>query len=165
MLRLDERFEVAADLDRVWGVLSSPRAVVDCVPGAMIVAEGDDGTFEVALGVKFGPVKIAFKSRVALELDHGRRVGTLSARGKDANGGTQMRATATFAATEKADRTGTAVAVDGTVELTGKLASVVEGGATVVIQRLSKEFAERLAARCAGGAPTANEQRPVARRD
>lgn len=164
MIRLDERFDVAADLDRVWAVLSSPRAVVDCVPGAMITAEGDDGTFEVTLGVKFGPMKIAFKSRVALELDHGTKVGTLSARGKDATGGTHMRAAATFAATEKADHTGTTVLVGGTVELAGRLASVVEGGATVVIQRLSKEFADRLAARCAGGAPTASAQSAEDRR-
>jgi hypothetical protein len=45
------------------------------------------------------------------------------------------------------------VSIDGTVEVLGRLASLIEGGAGVVVRRMSGEFAERLAARCSEGLP------------
>lgn len=149
MIPIEQRIDVASSVDRVWAVLSDPRTVVGCVPGAAIVGESDDGTFDATLGVKFGPMHITFKARVALAIDNARRSGELSARGKDATGGTQLRARATFEAIENAEAAGTTVRVNGVVEIGGRLANIIEGGATIVVARLSREFAENLAARCA----------------
>ena len=67
-------------------------------------------------------------------------------------GGTRMRSTARFGVTPGPGASGSAVAIDGTVEVSGRMASLIEGGATLVVKRMSGEFAERLAARCAAEA-------------
>jgi hypothetical protein len=52
------------------------------------------------------------------------------------------------------------VAIDGEAEIAGKLAGLIESGATIVAHRMSSEFADNLAKRCAGvtGAATARER-------
>ena len=40
--------------------------------------------------------------------------------------------------------------VEAQVEVTGRLALVVESGASLVVKRMTHEFSEQLAARCAG---------------
>ena len=153
MIEIRERFDVSAPPERVWAVLSDPRAVVGCVPGASIVGQDEDGALDTSVVVKFGPTRVTFRARAALELDAAARRGRVTAQGKDSVGGTRMRSTATFGVTPEPGGSGSRVAIDGTVEVSGRLASLIEGGAGVVVRRMSGEFAERLAARC-------SEQRP-----
>jgi carbon monoxide dehydrogenase subunit G len=148
MIEIRERFEVPADPARVWGVLSDPHAVVGCVPGASIVGQDDDGALDTAVVVKFGPTRVTFRVKAMLVLDEAAHRGDITAQGKDSIGGTRMRSTAQFGVTPGPDARGSSVAVDGTVEVSGRLASLIEGGASLVVKRMSGEFAERLAARC-----------------
>ena len=147
MIEIHERFDVPASPDRVWEVLSDPHAVVGCVPGASIVGENEDGTLDASVVVKFGPTRVTFRVGAALELDEAAHRGRITAQGKDNVGGTRMRSTATFGVAPEGS--GSRVAIDGTVEVSGRLAALIEGGASVVVKRMSGEFAERLAARCA----------------
>jgi carbon monoxide dehydrogenase subunit G len=148
VIEIRERFDVAAGTDRVWAVLSDPHAVVGCVPGASITGQGDDGSLDAAVVVKFGPTRVTFRVKAMLELDEAAHEGHITAQGRDSIGGTRMRSTATFGVTPAPDGTGSHVAIDGTVEVSGRLASLIEGGASLVVKRMSGEFAERLAARC-----------------
>ena len=154
MIEFHERFDVPASPERVWQVLADPYAVVGCVPGASIVGQHDDGSFDSSVTVKFGPTRVTFRARVGLELDEAAHQGRLTAQGKDNVGGTRMRSAATFGVAPGPDASGSSVAIDGTVEVAGRLASLIEGGAGVVVKRMSGEFAERLAARCSAGAQT-----------
>ena len=149
MIEIHERFEVPADPDRVWQVLSDPEAVVGCVPGASIVGQHDDGSLDTSLQVKFGPTRVTFRSKAMLELDESARRGRIRAQGKDSVGGTRMRATAAFGVEPAPAASGSRVTVDGNVEVSGRLASLIEGGASLVVKRMSADFAQRLAARCA----------------
>jgi carbon monoxide dehydrogenase subunit G len=149
MIEIHERFEVAAAPERVWEVLSDPYTVVGCVPGASIVGRHEDGSLDASLAVKFGPPRVTFLTRVALEMDAAARQGRLGAQGKDNVGGTRIRATATYGVAQAPATSGSIVSVNSQVEVSGRLASLIEGGASVVVKRLSAEFAERLAARCA----------------
>lgn len=148
MIEIRERFDVPAAPDRVWGVLSDPQAVVGCVPGASIVGQDEDGALDTAVAVKFGPTRVTFRVRAMLTLDEAARQGSITAQGKDNIGGTRMRSTAQFGVTPGPGGNGSSVAVDGAVEVSGRLASLIEGGASLVVKRMSGEFAERLAARC-----------------
>src|SRR5205085_3607739 len=130
--------------ERVWEVLSDPYAVVGCVPGASIVGQNEDGSFESSVGVKFGPTRVTFRARVNLDLDEAARAGRVSAQGKDNVGGTRMRSAANFGVAPTTGASGSSVAIDGTVEVSGRLASLIEGGAGIVVKRMSSEFAERL---------------------
>ena len=148
MIEIRERFDVPASPERVWSILSDPEAVVGCVPGASIVGREDDGTLDTSVAVKFGPTRVTFRAKALLDLDEATRTGTISAQGKDSIGGTRMRSTATFGVTPGPGEQGSHVAIDGTVEVQGRLASLIEGGASVVVKKMAGDFAERLAARC-----------------
>jgi len=149
MIEIKERFDVPASPERVWGVLSDPQAVVGCVPGASIVGQDADGALDTSVAVKFGPTRITFRAKAMLDLDEAARKGNISAQGKDNIGGTRMRSTAQFGVTPGPGGSGSHVAIDGTVEVQGRMASLIEGGASVVVKKMAGEFAERLAARCA----------------
>jgi carbon monoxide dehydrogenase subunit G len=148
MIEVKERIEVPAAPRVVWELLSDPRAVVECVPGAALGEEQEDGSFDAALTVKFGPAKVAFHARVMLELDTPALTGHVTARGKDKQGGTRFRATMSFKVEELAEAAGSAIPIDAQVEISGRLASLVESGAKLVVKRMTAEFSERLIARC-----------------
>jgi carbon monoxide dehydrogenase subunit G len=152
MIEVNERIEVSAAPQAVWSVLSDPHKVVDCVPGAALGQRQEDGSYDATLTVKFGPAKVNFRARFALELDEAAMAGRVIARGRDDQGGTKIRSTMTFKIVEQAEPPGSAIPVDAQVEIGGRLASLIEGGATLVVKRMTKEFTERLAARCAGAA-------------
>ena len=149
MIEVNERVDVPSAPRIVWDLLADPRAVVDCVPGAALGDRREDGSFDASLTVKFGPAKVTFHARVALELDAAAMVGHVTARGKDSQGGTRFRATMTFRVAEQAEPPGSAVPIEARVEIFGRLATLVEGGAALVVKRMTGDFSERLAARCA----------------
>jgi carbon monoxide dehydrogenase subunit G len=149
MIEVNERIEVASAPRIVWELLSDPRAVVACVPGAALGDEHDDGSFDATLTVKFGPAKVTFHARVALELDAAAMVGRVTTRGKDNQGGTRFKAAMSFKVAEQAEAPGSMIPIEAKVEISGRLAMLVEGGAGLVVKRMTGEFSERLAARCA----------------
>ncbi len=151
MIEIRERFDVPASPERVWEVLSDPHAVVGCVPGASIVGQDEDGALDTSVTVKFGPTRVTFRAKAQLELDEAARRGSISAQGRDSIGGTRMRSTAQFGVTPGSGGSGSHVAIDGSVEVQGRLASLIEGGASIVVKRMAADFAERLAARCSEG--------------
>jgi uncharacterized protein len=148
MIEIHETVSVPSDSQMVWDIISNPRTIVSCVPGASLGEQQDDGSWDAAVAVKFGPVKVTLQARVTLELDEPARVGHVTARGKDNQGGTRFTSTMKFEVKDAAD-SGSVVAIDGLVELAGKLAGVIEGGAPIVIRRMTNDFAENLAKRCA----------------
>lgn len=150
VIEISERIEVPAAPGAVWDVLSDPRAVVDCVPGAELGERREDGSYDATLIVKFGPAKVTFRAKVALELDEPAMSGRVSSRGKDNQGGTRVKTTMAFRVVQGAAPGTAAVPVDAQVEISGKLASLVESGANLVVKHMTKEFSERLAARVAG---------------
>ena len=149
MIEINERIEVPSAPRIVWGLLSDPRAVVGCVPGAALGDEQEDGSYDATLTVKFGPTKVTFRARVALELDPAIMTGHVTAKGKDSIGGTRVQATMKFSVVERTDPPGSAVPITSEVEISGRLASLVESGAKLVVKRMVGEFTERFAARCA----------------
>ena len=149
MIDVHESFSVPSNPRTVWGVVSDPQAVVGCVPGASLGEQQDDGSFDASVTVKFGPVRVTMRAQVTMELDDASMVGHVTARGKDTQGGTRVASTMTFKVTNEGE-SGSNVTVDGNVEISGKLAGMIESGAPIVVKRMSSEFAESLARRCAG---------------
>lgn len=149
MIEINEQFDVPSTPQCVWDLLSDPEAVVGCVPGAMLGEKHEDGTFDGGVTVKFGPARVTFRARIALELDHDTKSGRVTSRGKDTQGGTRFTTTMGFRVVEStAEPEGSTVIIEGQTEITGKLAGLVESGAKIVIKRMSAEFAQNLAARC-----------------
>ena len=151
MIEVNERIEVAATPQTVWAILSDPHAVVECVEGAELGEKHEDGSFDAKMMVKFGPAKIAFNANVILNLDEAAKTGNVIARGKDRISGTKFQTTMHFkvenqdAAPEGAM---TAILIKAECEITGRLSSLIETGAGLVIKRMTASFAEKLAERC-----------------
>ena len=148
MIEVNERIDVPATREVVWSLLSDPRTVVECVDGASLGEQHEDGTFDATMMVKFGPARVTFRAKVGLELDPASMTGKVTARGKDNQGGTRFRTTMSFGVTEQAEGQGSAIPITAQVDISGKLASLVETGARLVVKRMTVDFAERFAARC-----------------
>ena len=144
MITISESFAVPAEPGAVLAVFADPATVVRCIDGAELGEQFDDGSFAASLAVRFGPLRVKFNARVRLSIDEENHEGHITAQGKDTQGGTRLKATATFAIA--AAPAGSVVSASGDVVLSGKLASVVEAGASVVVRRMTDEFAENLAA-------------------
>lgn len=149
MIEVNERIDVSAAPRVVWDLLADPSAVVECVPGASLGERHDDGSFDAHLTVKFGPAKVTFRARVALELDAAAMTGQVKSKGKDNQGGTRFNAAMTYKVVPQAEAPGATITIEARVEISGRLATLVEGGAGLVVKRMTADFSERLAARCA----------------
>jgi carbon monoxide dehydrogenase subunit G len=146
-MKIHERFSVASDPGTVWSVISNPQTVVTCVPGASLGGQRDDGSWDASVAVKFGPVNVAFQALVTLVADEAAMIGRVTARGKDNQGGTRVASTMTFAVKGSAPA-GSEVTIDSDVEISGRLAGVIETGAPIVVKRMAGEFAANLVRRC-----------------
>jgi carbon monoxide dehydrogenase subunit G len=153
LISITEEIAVPAPPARVWPVVSDPAQVVACIGGAELGPTREDGSFDGALVVKFGAVRVRFAAVVRLDLVEEEQVGKLSARGKDGQGGTRFMADATFQVRPGASPAESVIEVVGSIKLSGKLASLVEAGAGAVVGRMTKEFSEQLILRCGGGPP------------
>jgi carboxylesterase len=151
MIEINETFTVAAPPEEVYGVLSDPSAVVECVEGASLGAQRDDGTYEGKMTVKFSALRVSFTGRVGLELDEQIRQGTVTASGRDGQGGTKFQASASFRVEPADGGRRSLVTARGEVALSGKLASMIENAAGAVVRRMTDDFIQALAVRCASG--------------
>ena len=157
MIEVNERIEVAAAPRQVWDVLADPNAVVECVSGATLGERHEDGSFDATLLVQFGPAKVNFQANVLLQLDAATKTGTVNSKGKDKIGGTRVTALMKFGVEALPGATGSAIPVKAEVEISGRLASLIETGASIVVKRMVADFTKRLAAKV-GAAPTASDQ-------
>ena len=122
MIKVNEQVEVSASPRFVWDLLSDPRAVADCVPGAALGEQKEDGSFDASITIKFGPAKVAFHANVALELDAAAMVGNVITKGKDKQGGTRFRATMNFRVVAQDLAAGSTIPIVAEVEVGGRLA-------------------------------------------
>jgi len=152
MIEVNEQIEVDKDAQSVWALLSNPREVVGCVAGATLGEQHEDGSYDAGITVKFGPAKVTFKAKVELALDPASRSGRVTSRGKDNQGGARFETTMSFKVLERDNPPGSIIPIEANVDISGRLASIIETGAGMVVKRMTKEFSESLAARFAGPA-------------
>lgn len=148
MIEVNERVDVDSTPEAVWAVLSDPHAVVECVKGASLGEKDEEGWYDAGLLVAFGPARVTFKARFKLDLDPATLSGKVSSRGKDNQGGTRIKADMAFRV--EPSGTGSAVLIEAKTEVGGRLASIVESGANLVVGRMTADFARRLEARLKG---------------
>src|SRR4029434_3515490 len=128
MIEISERVEVPAAPRIVWDVLSDPRAVVECMPGAKLGDRLGDGSYDATVTVKFGPATVTFCASDALELDSTAMTGHVSSRGRDDQGGTRVKTAMTFKVVAGQAPGSSVVPIDAQVEISGRLASLVAAG-------------------------------------
>jgi len=149
-MKLEQSFEVAAPIERVWAALNDLEQVAPCLPGAAITGRDDDGTYRGEFTVKLGPTTANYRGTIRIEdADESTHTATLAAKGSDKRG--QGGATATIVNTlAPTDSGGTKVDAVTDFSITGRLASFGRGGMIKDISnRLLRDFAACLQTRLA----------------
>lgn len=127
-IQIDKEFEVDRPPEEVWNFLVSPERVVECLPGAEIVREIDERTYEGEIGVRLGPIGATFHGTIHFDrLDPENLEVEMSGQGKDRKGTGSVRMSMRSKLVPL-DGGGTRVSVSQTVNLSGKLASFGRGG-------------------------------------
>jgi carbon monoxide dehydrogenase subunit G len=78
--------------------------------------------------------------------------GVVASKARDNLGGTRVKTSMAFKVVDGTAPGSAAIPIDAQVEISGKLASLVESGANLVVKHMTKEFTERLAAKLSGTA-------------
>ena len=143
-MKLEQSFEVAAPLERVWEALIDVRRVAPCLPGAEIEPDSEDGTYHGSFTVKLGPTTASYRGRLSMEeVDEAARRVVMRASGQDKRG--QGTAKASIVSVMSAQGDGTRVDVETDFTLTGRLARFGRGGMIQdVSNRLMRDFANCL---------------------
>ncbi|HTU29639.1 MAG TPA: SRPBCC domain-containing protein [Solirubrobacteraceae bacterium] len=163
-MKLEQSFEVAAPLERVWEALIDVERVAPCLPGAAVTGKNEDGSYNGEFKVKIGPTSAAYSGKLNMEnVDATAHSATMQASGTDRRG--QGGAKATIVSSVAADANGqTRVDVSTDYHITGRLARFGRGGMIEEISnRLLGDFAKNLQAMLAGGEaePTAAQTPPA----
>jgi uncharacterized protein len=150
-VKLEQSFDVAAPLERVWEALVDVERVAPCLPGATVTARNDDGSYNGAFSVKIGPTSASYSGKLEMEqVDEEAHVATMQAHGTDKRGQGGAKATI-VSRLSPAEGEGTRVEVVTDYHITGRLARFGRGGMIEDIsERLLREFAACLQTRLAG---------------
>jgi uncharacterized protein len=143
-VKLEQSFEVAAPLERVWEALIDVRRVAPCLPGAEIEPDSEDGTYRGSFTVKLGPTTASYRGQLSMEeVDESARRVVMRANGQDKRG--QGTAKASIVSVMSPEGDGTRVDVQTDFTLTGRLARFGRGGMIQdVSNRLLRDFANCL---------------------
>jgi carbon monoxide dehydrogenase subunit G len=166
-MKLEQSFEVAAPLERVWEALIDIQRVAPCLPGATVTGRNDDGTYNGEFKVKIGPTSAAYAGKLAMEdVNPESHTATMQAQGTDRRGQGGAKATILSSLADIGDGL-TRVEVITDYHITGRLARFGRGGMIEDISnRLLGDFAKCLQTSLAGGegaasgAPGAEEPAP-----
>lgn len=140
---IDNEFEVAAPVDRVWAYLLDVPNLVPCLPGAELVGDDGTGTYEGRVTTRLGPVKLSFSGTARIvETDESAHRMVLDAAGSEDRG--KGTAAMTVTATLVAAGRGTRVQVAQDLTVSGAAAQFGRGMISDVTSVLMNSFAECL---------------------
>ena len=138
--KIEQKFEVQAPVEKVWQYLIDPKRVVECLPGAQLLEQKDDGTFLGAIKVKVGPLSMSYKGKAKLteineQAHQVRMVG--DAREVTGSGSTKVSMLSTVAPLANG---GSEVSVNADVELVGKIVQFGRGMIEEVSRQMFRQF-------------------------
>jgi carbon monoxide dehydrogenase subunit G len=147
-VRIEKTFEVREPIDRVWKLMSDPREVAGCVPGAQITETVDERTYKGSVSVKVGPSVTDYKGDVRFErLDAAAHEMELVGKGLDVRGrgSASMKMTGRLRSLPDG---GTEVATVAEVNVVGILAQfggrMINDVSDVMFGEFTKRFREKL---------------------
>ena len=157
MISIREQIAIATPPDILWPILSDPQMVASCIPGAALTKSGEDGTYQGAMRVKFGPTVALFRGEAKLAYDHSGRRCTIQGRGIDGRGASRANASGTVEATGGDT---TLLKVEGNFNVTGPLETFANAGGVHLARAILAEFAENVAKLVAERAEGATASHP-----
>lgn len=137
-----------------------------CMPGAVIEGRDEEGNYTGGMLVAFGPKKIKFKGRVAVETDPAALTGSLRGRGAADMRAARIEVRIRYELRDDAEKPGaTLVKLISDAELGGVLADFARTGGVPFANALMLDFSKRVADEFSSEAsrqPPAGEPVPLA---
>ncbi|MEX1125073.1 MAG: SRPBCC family protein [Acidimicrobiia bacterium] len=134
-MNIKQEFVVARPTNVVWEFFQDVPDVAQCLPGANLTGQGEDGSYEGSLSVKLGPMAAAFEGNCVVVPDHASLSATIEGKGVDKKGGSRGQVKVVYTIT--AEGTGCKVLVDADMTLSGPAAQF---GRTGLINEMSKRL-------------------------
>jgi uncharacterized protein len=162
-MEITDQFRVDVPIDEAWRILLDLERIAPCMPGAQLQeVEGDE--YRGIVKVKVGPITAQYKGIARIvEADEAAHRMAIRAEGRDTRGAGNAAANVT--ATLTPDGSGTTVAIDTDLQVTGKVAQFGRGVMVDVSSKLLGQFVECLHATVladgADGADDADADPPV----
>lgn len=141
---IDDGFDVAAPVDRVWPVLKDVPRVATCIPNAEITEVVDEKTYRAKVSVKVGPVSVSYRATILVEsFDDATHTATLRIEGEELRGRGGVKASVVSRATATNGSTHVDLRTDA--QISGIVATI--GGRLIegVAKKTVAEFAANLA--------------------
>jgi carbon monoxide dehydrogenase subunit G len=141
-IKIEERFQIAAPVDRVWRYFIDPRQVVQCLPGAELTEVQDERTYLGRVKVKVGPVTAGYNGKATiLEQNDAEHVVRVAGEGRETTGSGSAKMTMTSRLSELPGGV-TEVHVVADVDVVGKIVQFGRGMIESVNKQLFRQFTE-----------------------
>jgi carbon monoxide dehydrogenase subunit G len=157
-MEFDNSFEVPLPIGDAWKLLMDIKRIAPCLPGAELTDVVDDRTYKGKVGVRLGPVALAFAGTVKFEeIDDANHSARIAAQGNDAKGRGAANATASFHLEPVAG--GSKVLVHTNLTLSGAVAQygrgvgIIQMTAAQIITQFANNLKAQLAADGARSSP------------
>ncbi len=134
-MKISQEFVVPRPTHTVWEFFQDVPSVADCLPGAELTGQAEDGSYQGKLTAKMGPMTATFEGTAVVTPDPGTMTASISGKGVDKQGGSRGQVKVDYAITEEAE--GSKVTVDADVTLSGPAAQF---GRTGLINEMSKRL-------------------------
>jgi carbon monoxide dehydrogenase subunit G len=143
-IKIEKSFQVPEPADQVWKVISNPRSVATCVPGARITEVVDEKTYKGVIKIKLGASVTDYKGEAHIErLDDQAQEIEMIGKGQDVRGkgGATMKLTAKVRALPEG---GTEVVTISELNVIGILAQMGSRMIQEVANQIFEEFTKNL---------------------
>jgi carbon monoxide dehydrogenase subunit G len=147
-IQIEKTFQVEEPVDRVWSLLSDPRRVATCVPGASITEQVDEKTYKGTISVKVGPSATDYKGELQIvRLDADNHEIEIIGRGQDVKGrgSASMKMTGRASALASGATEVTSVSEVNVVGILAQMgARVIQEVSNVIFTQFVKNFQAQL---------------------
>src|SRR6478735_1344891 len=161
-MHFEGEFSVPGRPDDVIRRFADVERMARCMPGATIEGRDEEGNYLGYMLVAFGPKKIRFRGRVAVETDFAAHTGSLRGRGAADMRAARIEVRITYALRDDPAAPGaTAVKLTSDAELGGVLADFARTGGVPFANALMADFSRRVAEEFATDEPVPQSAAPA----
>jgi carbon monoxide dehydrogenase subunit G len=166
-IKIEKSFQAPEPAAEVWKILSDPRSVASCVPGAQITEAVDERTYRGVIKVKLGPTVTDYKGEAHVErLDEQNREIEMIGKGQDVRGkgSASMKMTGQI---RELPTGGSEVITISEVNVVGILAQMgsrmIQEVANLMFEQFTKNLRQRLQQQASGAADSGGpeEVKPI----
>jgi hypothetical protein len=152
-MHFEGEFRVPGKAEDVIRRFADVPRMARCMPGAVLEAQSEDGSWPGAMVVSFGPKRINFKGKATCEFDFEGLTGSVHGRGTADMRSARIGVKVSFALADAADKPETVVKIVSDAQLGGVLEDFAKTGGIAVANVIMNDFARRAAEEFAKDAP------------